>query len=88
MVLPPAIVGLLVCALSTKVPNLHELAGDWISVDQPLSEHIAAQVVDLPIVSNFHGSLGTGPGGRTGGVRPVDLFAINSVEVPPFGACT
>ena len=57
-----------------------------------------ASQLDLPIIANFHGSVGSCPAGawqagqRGGnshkdGVRPVDLFALNSLEIPPFAGC-
>ena len=49
----------------------------------------------LPL-GNFHGSVGSSPnvgvhgdkgGAVEGGTRPVDLFAVNSFENPPFAGC-
>ncbi len=38
---------------------------------------------DLATINNFWGSVGIAP--ET--VRPVDLFAVNSLELPPFAGC-
>ena len=81
------------CVSSGSVPTLDDLAGEWIDLEKPLSAHTAAQALDLPAISNFHGSVGSAPGGCGGqakdeiclGVRPVDMFAINSFELPPYG---
>ena len=79
------------------VPSLHDLAGNWVDLTKPVSAHVNASHLDLPIVANFHGSAGSSPNGDWGsshtggvsfhGVRPVDLFALNSLEIPPFAGC-
>lgn len=82
----------------SAVPSLEDLAGSWIDLTRPLSAHVNASQLDLPMIVNFHGSVGSSPNGdwdvshtkggvSSGGVRPVDLFAINSLEIPPFVGC-
>jgi hypothetical protein len=77
-------------ALSTAaIPTLDELGGNWIDPYQPLSKHapaapeLAGNKRDLATINNFWGAVGISP--QT--VRPVDLFAVNSVELPPFAGC-
>lgn len=80
------------------VPSLVDMAGSWIDLTRPVSEHVNASQLDLPMIANFHGSVGSSPNGdwdishtkggvSSGGVRPVDMFAINSLEIPPFAGC-
>ena len=38
---------------------------------------------DLATINNFWGAVGIAPEG----VRPVDLFGVNSLELPPFAGC-
>lgn len=83
---------------AAAVPSLEDLAGNWLDLTGPISAHANASLLDLPIISNFHGSVGSSPNGQwaaghssggttEGGVRPVDLFAPNSLEIPPFAGC-
>jgi len=85
-------------ATSESVPSLEAMAGDWLDLTKPVSAHVNASHLDLPIISNFHGSCGSSPNGdwglakakggvSPGHVTPVDLFALNSLEVPPFAGC-
>jgi hypothetical protein len=80
------------------VPSLVDMAGDWIDLTKPISTHVNSSRLDLPMIANFHGSVGSAPNGdwgvsrdrggvTAGGVRPVDLFALNSLEIPPFAGC-
>tara|TARA_B110000208_G_C11778562_1_gene432975 strand:+ start:128 stop:2587 length:2460 start_codon:yes stop_codon:yes gene_type:complete len=83
----------------SSIPTVTDMAGDWVDLSHPLvSLHVNTTSLDLPIISNFHGSVGSNPNGDfdlnpdKGGVShrhvtPVDLFAINSFEVPPFAGC-
>ena len=64
-------------------PSLDELAGDWIDLTVPFSAHTQSSDLDLPVITNFYGSVGCAPAA----VRPVDLFAINSLEIYPFAGC-
>eukprot|EP01052_Picozoa_sp_SAG31_P011144 SAG31_NODE_625_length_13462_cov_3.785153_13_plen_169_part_00 len=103
--LPPAamqrggvLLGLCVASAVGAAPSLDEMAGDWIDLTRPVSAHVNSSELDLPMISNFHGSCGSSPNGDWGvsrarggvsssGVRPVDLFAVNSLEIPPFAGC-
>jgi hypothetical protein len=79
--------GLAVLLLSVPaahaVPSIEDLSGNWINTTGPVSAHVDGADLDLPIVSNFWGHVGSAPSG----VRPVDMFAINSLELPPFVGC-
>jgi hypothetical protein len=83
---------------AASVPTLTDMAGSWIDLTRPVSAHVNSTELDLPMIANFHGSVGSSPNGDWGvshtqggvshfGVRPVDLFAINSLEIPPFVGC-
>jgi hypothetical protein len=85
-------------SISSRVPSLVDMAGSWIDLTRPVSAHVNASALDLPMIANFHGSVGSSPNGdwdishtkggvSPGGVRPVDLFAVNSLEIPPFAGC-
>lgn len=63
-------------ALLSQIPSLEDMAGDWVDLTIPPSPHVNASAIDLPIVSNFHGSVGSNPGGEwigrtTGGAHQV-----------------
>jgi hypothetical protein len=89
--------GAMATAASSAVPTLEAMAGLWLDLTRPASPHVNASFLDLPIVANFHGSVGCSPNGlwqgrspggaHQGGLRPVDMFAINSLEIPPFAGC-
>jgi hypothetical protein len=72
---------------TAAVPSLEELSGNWIDPYSPVSKHadpnLGGDQRDLPTVNNFWGSFGVAPEQ----VRPVDLFAVNAVELPPFAGC-
>lgn len=72
---------------ATDVPSLEELGSKWIDPNTPVStnlpEQLGGEQRDLAVINNFWGSVGIAPEG----VRPVDLFAINSLELPPFAGC-
>ena len=74
-------------AVAAAVPSLDTLASHWIDPTKPVSKHIPEQLGadqrDLPIINNFWGSVGIAPEGT----RPVDLFGVNSLELPPFAGC-
>lgn len=83
---------------AAAVPSLTEMAGDWLDLTKPVSAHVNSSQLDLPVIANFHGSVGSSPNGdwgahadvggvTAGGVRPVDVFALNSLEIPPFAGC-
>ena len=63
------------------------LVGTWFDPNAPVSQHAPGDYPgsqrDLPTINNFWGSVGVAPEG----VRPVDLFAINALELPPFAGC-
>ena len=67
------------------VPTLDDLASSWINPNVAVSEHaqIDANNRDLAAINNYWGALGIVPQS----VRPVDMFAINSLELPPMAAC-
>ena len=50
-----------------QIPSLEDMAGHWVDLTIPPSPHVNASAIDLPIVSNFHGSVGSGPGGEWSG---------------------
>lgn len=67
-------------------PSLQTLASSWVNPDSVLSNHtdkLPPSNRDLPTINNFWGSVGICPEE----IRPVDLFAINSLELPPFAGC-
>ena len=64
-------------------PTIEQLGGDWIDLTKPVSEHVTAADLDLPVISNFWGSAGS----SGAGLRPVDLFSVNSLNFPPFCGC-
>ena len=80
-------------------PTLVDLSGEWINIANPrISQHVNTSSIDLPIISNFHGSVGSNPNGDYDTnphqrgishkhVTPVDLFSMNSLEIPPFAGC-
>ena len=73
---------------------LHCCCMSWLFA---LNPNRFTSFLDMPVVANFHGSVGSSPGAvwaghssggsHQGGVRPVDIFAINSLEIPPFAGC-
>ena len=44
---------------------------------------LGAEQRDLATINNFWGAVGIAPEGT----RPVDMFAVNSLELPPFAGC-
>lgn len=74
-------------ALSSAVPTLEDLQSAWIDPNAAVSNVSATGLKgdqrDLATINNFWGSVGIAPEG----VRPVDLFAVNSLELPPFAGC-
>eukprot|EP00041_Stephanoeca_diplocostata_P028949 m.839802 g.839802 ORF g.839802 m.839802 type:complete len:459 (-) comp23469_c0_seq4:4535-5911(-) len=72
---------------SHNPPTLNDLRSNWVDPNSPVStnipETLGGDQRDLPTINNFWGSLGIAPEGA----RPVDLFAVNSVELPPFAGC-
>jgi hypothetical protein len=85
---------LAVAQTSAAVPTVEELGGDWFNPMANASAHVPGALVDLPIISNFWGSVGSSPGNDAkGGIQgasaphPVDLFSINALEMPPFAGC-
>ena len=67
------------------MPSLDALASKWINPNVDISQNarIDASNRDLAAINNYWGALGVVPQG----VRPVDMFAINSLELPPMAAC-
>lgn len=82
---PPFLPLLAMANLAWGLPNIEQLAGHWIDITAPVSERasLGAEQRDLPTINNFWGAVGIAPQG----VRPVDMFAINSLELPPFAGC-
>lgn len=72
---------------SAAVPTLEDLRSQWVDPNTPVSKHIPQQLGgsqrDLPTINNFYGSVGIAPEQ----VRPVDLFAVNALELPPYAGC-
>jgi hypothetical protein len=66
-------------------PTIAELTSLWMDPNKTVSEDAAlgAEQRDLATINNFWGAVGIAPEG----VRPVDMFAINSLEMPPFAGC-
>ena len=46
-------------------------------------KYLTAEQRDLATINNFWGAVGIAPEGT----RPVDMFAVNSLELPPFAGC-
>jgi hypothetical protein len=78
-----------VVAAGATIPTIEEMSGRWIDPNAPVSKmapsapELGANQRDLPTVNNFWGSVGIAPES----VRPVDLFGVNSLELPPFAGC-
>ena len=74
-----------VSVANAAVPTLDDLESDWINPNVPVSEaaKLDGNQRDLATINNFWGSVGIAPEG----VRPVDLFAINALELPPYTGC-
>ena len=72
-------------------PSIVELSGRWVSLSENVSSRAALgrDARALPVINNFLGAVGVAPSvvGAPGGERPVDLFAINALELPPFAGC-
>ena len=70
---------------AAAVPSLNDLASLWVDPNAQVSAK--ADVVgadrDLATIQNFWGAVGIAPEGT----RPVDMFAVNSLELPPFAGC-
>jgi len=66
-------------------PSITKLSGDWQYPTAIVSTkaNLDGNERDLPTINNFWGAVGIAPQG----VRPVDMFAINSLELPPFAGC-
>ena len=67
------------------VPSLGDLASLWVDPNTPVTSamDLGGEQRDLATINNFYGSVGIAPQGK----RPVDLFAVNSLELPPFAGC-
>jgi hypothetical protein len=67
------------------VPSLDALGSNWIDPNAEVSKkaQIGGSNRDLAAINNYWGALGIVPQS----VRPVDMFAINSLELPPMAAC-
>jgi len=90
----PLLLGMLVVlqpappASAAMPPSLLDMAASWLDPNSPLSNHTDPPQLppnnrDLPTINNFWGSVGICPENT----RPVDMFAINSLELPPFAGC-
>ena len=76
------------CAFATTraaPPTLFDLTSAWVDPNAMISSkaNIPGSNRDLATINNFHGALGIAPQG----LRPVDLFGVNALELPPFAAC-
>eukprot|EP00040_Diaphanoeca_grandis_P014326 m.72606 g.72606 ORF g.72606 m.72606 type:complete len:482 (-) comp24467_c0_seq2:109-1554(-) len=69
----------------TGVPTVVDLTSRWMDPTLPVSVEasLGAEQRDLPTINNFWGAAGIAPQG----VRPVDMFGVNSLEFPPFVGC-
>lgn len=78
-----ALAAVVVATASNSVPTLEDLSGEWIDLTQRVSAHVNSTQLDMPIIANFHGSVGSSPAYA----RPVDLFSVNAIEIPPYAGC-
>eukprot|EP00049_Salpingoeca_infusionum_P025385 m.19061 g.19061 ORF g.19061 m.19061 type:complete len:812 (+) comp7973_c0_seq1:1238-3673(+) len=62
----------------TNLPSLSDLASSVLQVDA------YDGMGDLPVISNFHGSLGVKPQGQN---ISASVFAISQYTLPPFAGC-
>ena len=71
--------------LCSFVPTLDSLSSNWVDPTEPVSKaaELGAEQRDLATIQNFWGAVGIAPEGT----RPVDMFAVNSLEMPPFAGC-
>ena len=70
---------------SAAVPSIDDLASEWVdpNADVSAKANITGANRDVATINNFWGAVGIAPEGR----RPVDMFAVNSLELPPLSAC-
>ena len=68
-----------------NLPSLGDLSGKWVDPTAPVSleANIGPEQRDMAVINNFWGAVGVAP--QT--IRPVDLFGVNSLELPPFAGC-
>jgi hypothetical protein len=66
-----------------SIPSLEDLSGSWFDPSANFSAHVEGSELDLPVLANFWGSVGTGLASR----RPVDLIGISSLEIHPYAGC-
>eukprot|EP00729_Bicosta_minor_P005739 gene5739-35507_t len=72
-------------AAGTGVPSIMDLQSHWVDPNVPVSAaaSLGPEQRDVATINNFWGAAGISPEGQ----RPVDLFAVNSLELPPIAAC-
>jgi hypothetical protein len=66
-------------------PTVVELGSQWMDPTKAVSESakVGPEQRDLATINNFFGAGGIAP--QT--LRPVDLVAVNSLELPPYSGC-
>jgi hypothetical protein len=72
-------------AATGRPPSLTELGSAWVDPNKEVSAAAAVgpEQRDLATINNFWGAGGIAP--QT--LRPVDLVAVNSLELPPYSGC-
>eukprot|EP01047_Picozoa_sp_COSAG01_P055146 COSAG01_NODE_6107_length_3846_cov_1.891113_1_plen_378_part_00 len=72
-------------AATGRLPSLTELGSAWVDPNKEVSAAAAVgpEQRDLATINNFWGAGGIAP--QT--LRPVDLVAVNSLELPPYSGC-
>lgn len=84
-----ALLALLLAALTAGIsagpPTVLDLSSQWMDPTQVVSEaaKVGPEQRDLATINNFWGAGGIAP--QT--LRPVDLVAVNSLELPPYSGC-
>ena len=84
----PALLTLLLAqpaAAAAGPPSITTLTSNWMDPNATVSVKagLDGSQRDLATIQNFWGAVGIAPEG----IRPVDMFAINSLEMPPFAGC-
>ena len=66
-------------------PTVAELGSQWVNPTKTISAaaDVGPEQRDLATINNFWGAGGIAP--QT--LRPVDLIAVNSLELPPYSGC-
>jgi hypothetical protein len=70
---------------SAQLPTVVDLGSQWMDPTKVVSQSakVGPEQRDLATINNFFGAGGIAP--QT--LRPVDLIAVNSLELPPYSGC-